>query len=362
MDRHQQRSRWALAFVFTLFLVVATSSLANAQALSPPKGYLAYRAKSPIVIDGKLDDASWKDAVWTDDFVDIEGEKNPLPRFQTRVKMLWDDEYFYVAAELKEPHVWGTLTKHDSVIFQDNDFEVFIDPDSDNHNYYELEINALNTEWDLFLKKPYRDGGLAVDSWEVPGLKTATHVYGTLNDPKDVDTAWSVEWAIPWKVLGEFASKASPPKDGDQWRVNFSRVEWQHVVEDEKYKKVPKTPEANWVWSPQGVIDMHRPEYWGYVQFSTSEPGKGVFKADPADAVRQRLMKVYAAQKAYREKNKKWATKAEELAEEFTAPLKDQSAVEIKATESGYEASITLKSPEPVVWTIREDSKLSPRR
>ena len=51
-----------------------------------------------------------------------------------------------------------TLTEHDSVIFQDNDFEVFIDPDGDNHNYYEIEINALNTEWDLRLPKPYRDG------------------------------------------------------------------------------------------------------------------------------------------------------------------------------------------------------------
>ena len=46
--------------------------------------------------------------------------------------MLWDDTYFYVAAHLEEPHVWGTLTKHDTVIFQDNDFEIFIDPDGDN--------------------------------------------------------------------------------------------------------------------------------------------------------------------------------------------------------------------------------------
>lgn len=32
---------------------------------------------------------------------------------------------------------------------QDNDFEVFLDPDGDNHNYYEIEINAHNTVWDL---------------------------------------------------------------------------------------------------------------------------------------------------------------------------------------------------------------------
>src|SRR5436190_10552246 len=196
----------------------------------PPKGYVCYRATGPVTIDGKLDDEAWKNAPWTDDFVDIEGDLKPKPRFRTRVKMLWDDEFFYVAAEMEEPHVWGTLTKHDSVIFQDNDFEVFIDPNGDNHEYYEFEINALNTGWDLFLTKPYRDGGSAVNGWEIPGLKTAVHVQGTLNDARDTDKGWSVELAFPWKALTEAAHRASPPKEGDQWRVNFSRVEWKHEV------------------------------------------------------------------------------------------------------------------------------------
>src|SRR5262249_15000970 len=83
-----------------------------------------------------------------------------------------DDEFFYVGAELEEPHVWATLTQHDAVIFHDNDFEVFIDPNGDNHEYYEFEINAFNTGWDLLLPRPYKDGGKAVNSWEIPGLKT----------------------------------------------------------------------------------------------------------------------------------------------------------------------------------------------
>ena len=64
----------------------------------------------------------------------------------------------------------------DAVIYHDNDFEVFIDPDGDNHLYYELEINALGTEWDLLLVKPYRDGGPAVNAWDIQGLRTAVHV------------------------------------------------------------------------------------------------------------------------------------------------------------------------------------------
>ena len=44
-------------------------------------------------------------------------------------------------ALLEEPKPWASLTLHDSVIFKDNDFEIFIDPDGDNHNYY--EVSAL---------------------------------------------------------------------------------------------------------------------------------------------------------------------------------------------------------------------------
>ncbi|MBL8879088.1 MAG: carbohydrate-binding family 9-like protein [Phycisphaerales bacterium] len=246
-----------------------------------PKGYVCHRAITPPRIDGKLDDVAWADAAWTDDFLDIEGDAKPAPRFRTRAKMLWDDECFYVGAELIEPHVWATLTERDSVIFNDNDFEVFIDPDGDNHQYYEFEINALGTFWDLLLIKPYIAGGPAVNGWDIRGVRSAVYVDGTLNDPRDIDRGWSVEIAFPWSALRECADKqTSPPKDGDQWRVNFSRVQWRHELRDGKYAKIAGQKEDNWVWSPQGLIDMHRPWMWGYVQFSTGAPGSARFLPD----------------------------------------------------------------------------------
>src|SRR5207247_1723176 len=132
-------------------------------------------------------------------------------RDRTRVKMLSDEAYFYVGAELEEPHVWAKLSQHDAVIFHDNDFKVFIDPDGDNHEYYEFEINALNTSWDLFLERPYKDGGRAQNDWEIPGLKTAVHVDGRLNDSADVDRGWSIEIAFPWKDLGQYAQPDARP-------------------------------------------------------------------------------------------------------------------------------------------------------
>jgi hypothetical protein len=326
-----------------------------------PKGYVCYRASAPPRIDGRLDDDAWQAAPWTDAFIDIEGDIRQRPRFRTRAKMLWDDTYLYVAALLEEPHVWGTLTKHDSVIFHDNDFEIFIDPDGDNHEYYELEINALNTEWDLFLRRPYRDGGPALNEWEIPGLKTGVHVEGTLNNPGDRDTSWSVEFAIPWKALAEFAHRPAPPRDGDQWRINFSRVEWRHEVVDGRYRKVPQTREDNWVWSPQGAIDMHQPERWGYVQFSTAPPGQASFRPDPADAIRDRLMRIYHAQVAFRARNQRWAARIEDLGLPDATGL-PRDATSLRLTPEGYEAAITFSPPggQPETWTVRQDSRIQP--
>jgi hypothetical protein len=328
----------------------------------PPRGYVCHRAAGPVTIDGRLDKRVWKDVPWTAEFVDIEGDTRPRPRFRTRVKMLWDDQYFYIGAELEEPHVWATLTRHDAVIFQDNDFEVFIDPNGDNHEYYEFEINALNTGWDLLLPRPYKDGGHAVNNWEIPGLKTAVHIDGTLNDPRDTDRGWSVELAFPWKALAELAHRPAPPKDGDQWRVNFSRVEWQHEVVDGQYRKIKGRREANWVWSPQGVIDMHRPETWGYVQFSTAPLGTARFRPDPAGPVRHLLHRVYYAQRNYQRQHGRWARTLEELkvgrlsAAGLVGPLK------LEVTESLFEVIGVLQLPDGrrQRWHIRQDALIWP--
>ena len=109
--------------------------------------------------------------------------------------MIWDEDYFYFGAKMEEPHVWAThFTERDAVIFKDNDFEIFLDPDGDTHNYYELEVNAFETEWDLMFLMPYHDSSnVALDSWDIPGLITKVHVDGTINNPSDKDRGWSVE-------------------------------------------------------------------------------------------------------------------------------------------------------------------------
>lgn len=329
-----------------------------------PRGYVCYRTDKPVIVDGRLDDPAWAAAPWTEDFIDIEGPVRPRPRFRTRARMTWDERFFYIAAELEEPHVWGTLTQHDAVIFQDNDFEVFIDPDGDAHAYYEFEMNALNTGWDLFLIKPYKDGGPARNDWEIPGLQTAVQIDGTLNHPGDTDRRWTLEIALPWTVLGGNSRQPAPPRNGDQWRVNFSRVQWEIDTTSGAYVKVPGKKEDNWVWSPQGIVDMHRPEQWGYVQFSTRTRGPVAFKPDPTWPARRILQGIYYAQRRFQALHGRAAATLAELGLEAPAPASQVTGIQIRPITDGWEAVAQLATGRgiPRALRIRHDARIEPVR
>lgn len=280
-----------------------------------PLTYVCHRAGGALSLDGKLDETDWQAVDWTADFVDIEGELKPKPLLRTRVKLLWDLKGLYIAAELEDEHIWATLTERDAVIFHDNDFEVFIDPDGDTHDYYELELNALGTLWDLFLIKPYRDRQqVAVNAWDIRGIEYGINIDGTLNNPNDQDSKWTVEMLLPWKVLQECAHKDVPPLEGDYWRVNFSRVQWETDIIDGKYVKKLGKPEYNWVWSPQGLIAMHYPERWGYVFFTQQLAGEKVsFWVPESETAKEYLRQLYYRQKQYWYDHERYAKSLKQL-------------------------------------------------
>lgn len=344
--------------IIPLLAILAYASCA-AQETQVPRSMVVYKTQEPIVIDGLANENAWKEAQISDDFIDIEGIK--APTYQTNVRMLWDETHLYFYAELEEPHVWATLRQRDTVIFYNNDFEIFIDPDGDTHNYYEFEMNALNTVWDLLLVKPYREGGPVVDSWEILGLKTAVHVNGTLNDSSDTDKGWSVEVAMPWEVLKE-ASDSNDIPEGKFWRINFSRVNWDFDLDNGKYSRKKDAngkflPEHNWVWSPQGVINMHEPEHWGYAYFSSNEAGNPETFTIPKDEqIRWLLYKFYGKQKAYFDQKGTYAHSLNELSAK--AILGDGTKVELDLEVHRTGWNIQAKSPfTGFIYTIWEDGK-----
>ena len=337
-------------------------SVTKSTLSTEPKQYICYKTISPINIDGILDEESWAKAPWTDYFEDIEGDLKPKPLFKTRAKILWDETCLYISAELEDPHIWATLIQRDTVIFYDNDFEVFIDPDGDTHNYYEFEMNAYGTEWDLLLSKPYRDGGPAINGWDIIGMQVGLKVFGTINNPSSKDEKWTVEIAMPWNILKECAPEGRKPIGGEQWRINFSRVQWATDIVDGKYvkRKDPDTgkslPENNWVWSPQGVINMHFPELWGFVQFSEITVGTGEenFVENPDEKVKWKLRELYYKQKLFFERNGKYAGNLKKLG------ILDQieegfgTSLQIEITQNLYEI-IMPATKEGETIHIRQD-------
>lgn len=258
--------------------------------------YNAYRAETELNIDGKLDEYVWQVAPQSPPFRDlIHGTKTI---HDTRVAVLWNDEYLYIAYWVEEPYVQATLTERDAKIYMDNDVELFI---AGRDTYYEFEINAFGTIYEVFFiwQEAFKIGGydtiagLSPDepgripfdgvgykphprgprigywNWDFPGLQSAVFVDGTINNDQDRDRGWTVELALPWSGMSLLAiadKRNLPPRDQDVWRIDFSRFN--------QYKEAPPANDpGGWAWSPHGVWDSHVPDCFTYIHFSTENVG-----------------------------------------------------------------------------------------
>ncbi|MES2520767.1 MAG: carbohydrate-binding family 9-like protein [Bacteroidota bacterium] len=335
------------------------------QTATNPLQYICFRTPQTLKIDGKLDEPAWQKAQWTNLFVDIEGDKKPLPTQATKAKMLWNDGYLYIAAELEEQHIWAYQTKKDQIVFLENDFEVFIDPDGDTQNYFELEVNAANNTFDLFLPKPYRNSGSALINWDIKKLKTAVHIDGTLNQAKDTDKRWTVEIAIPISSLN-MDDQNHLPQDLSFWRINFSRVEWDYSLKEGKYTRKKKAngegvlPEYNWVWSPQGAINMHIPERWGYLVFSTQNVGATPveFTLPESEKLKQLAWEIYDKQKLYFIENQHYANNSKALNLENWVTENKEYEFSVEATSQTFIIFVSDKARKMTI-SLNQDSVLN---
>jgi len=248
---------------------------------SHPRNYAAWRSPAPIKIDGDIYKKVWDEMPWSEDFVEIRGADSPetakpTPDTRTRMKMRWDDDFLYVAAEMtaKDFPITAEFTERNEPIYQkDSDIEIFLDTDGSNSNYKEFEMNARNTVWNLMLNRPYSSSGAEHSGrvakqgedmyWDTKGQKTAAKMYGAVGK-RQPDGKWTAEIALKHTDSLDRTS-GGVPTVGQFWRIGFSRVE--------------KKGDINWVWTPQmiwsptegkyvGQVNMHAPDAWGYVVFT----------------------------------------------------------------------------------------------
>ena len=259
--------------------------------------YTSYRTPDPIAVDGSLNEPAWETAPKSPRFVEVITGGPAL--YDTRCALLWDDDYLYVGFWVEEPYVRAHLKQRDAIIFSENDVEVFIDGGD---AYYEFELNALNTiyevffiwqdayerggrfdvpQFDLFSGKAVSFGGnhdrsgehfwrgshprgnrWAFPRWDFPGLKTAVHVDGTINDDTEPDAGWTAELAFPWSGMTWLDhGRSLPPTDGDLWRIYLARYE--------KLELGSQTPHVGWAWNRIGSNDNHMPERFTHIHFSS---------------------------------------------------------------------------------------------
>ncbi len=230
-------------------LLAATLTLGAAAQQAPLPTYKVGRRKGAIRIDGILDEPDWKNARSTGPFVrSIDGAPT---KYRTEAKLLWDDEFLYVAFTCEDQDVWSDYTKHDDKIYEEEAVELFVDADGDGKTYNELEIAPTNATFDAYF--PARRQGMDL-SWE-SGMVSAVKVDGTLNDPSDVDKGWTAEAKIPLK---SFASVPHmPPKIGDKWRINLYRLDWYD------HRKMNEGS----AFSPLYQGDFHNLPRFGWLEF-----------------------------------------------------------------------------------------------
>jgi hypothetical protein len=240
---------------FTFILFTATCYYYSLYCQEVPE-YVVKKISSTLKIDGKLLEPDWQAAPITDKFVTPDSGK--APRLSTQAKFLWDDTYLYIGFICEDSDIEATITKRDAALWNEEVVEIFCDPDGDGLNYFEIEVNPLGTVLDLLMNKPYSAGGRSDFKWNLNNLKSAVWINGTINNPSDIDTQWTVEIAIPFNELAFLAPKISfPPQNGDSWRILMTRYSY---ARDGSFEKSS--------WNKLNSSTFHIPSKFGRIFFS----------------------------------------------------------------------------------------------
>jgi hypothetical protein len=258
-------------------LLVATIPV-NAKAPPPAavaKRYVARKITKPLKIDGKLDEAAWKDAPSTGLFVNT--LTGAPAGHRTEAKLLWDASNLYIGFENADTDVWSTLTKRDDKLWSQEAVEVMIDADRNGKSYVELQVAPNGNIFDTYLPE-YRKYENDLDpkrkqyDWNSKA-KAGVVVNGTLNKRNDQDKGWVVELAIPLADANGLATPGVtvPPKLGDTWRINMFRLDTPEGK-----------PQQASGWSPPMVGDFHALDKFGELVFGDEKGQVPVVAAAPA--------------------------------------------------------------------------------
>jgi hypothetical protein len=141
-------------------------------------------ASGPIVADGKLNEAAWKQAVALGDFILGRSQR---PEVDTRVLVTYDKDNLYVAVISSEPDTGNLVAAAkgpDGTVWDDDSIEIYLDPGNQKtREFFAFMVNTKNVTYDRTRNS----------SWSGTWTSGASVIPGQ---------AWIAETAIPFKTLG----------------------------------------------------------------------------------------------------------------------------------------------------------------
>jgi hypothetical protein len=244
--------------------LVVTLLLVDQGTAQSGASYTAQRRIDTITIDGMLTEASWVNAASTSVFMIWNGSNAP-PALETTAKMVWDDQYLYIAFIAKDPDVYATYTGNDTNCWEQDNFEVFVTVPG-TPGYVEAEGGPAGATWDgYWTNSSFKGPGAA---YNLTNLLIASHTIGTLNNSSDQDSGFISEIRFPFADVYQGVPDGHP-SNGSALRLNLNRINWN----------TPATPggkgqtgsDTYLAWSPVPGKDLsfHRPDKFGTVSFST---------------------------------------------------------------------------------------------
>ncbi|MGE0607198.1 MAG: PQQ-dependent sugar dehydrogenase [Pirellulales bacterium] len=213
----------------------------------------------PINIDGLADEPAWSKAQVIDKFLLpwLSGDKARGPRTSTKARLLWDEENLYFTADMDDADLYADVTEHDGQCWDNDVFELFFKPADDKPGYYEFQVNAANTQLDMFIPRRGSGGYLRYRKDGDFHMESRVKLRGTLNRWNDRDQGWSVEGKIPWR---DFLQCGGRPAIDEQWNFALCRYDYSVDFEGPDLSTTAATAQ-----NPSA--DFHRYEDYGRLKF-----------------------------------------------------------------------------------------------
>ncbi len=336
--------------------------LPNHPSYISPKLYNIYPLAKAPVIDGIILDDEWKDIPWSKTLVSEADNNIATADYSTKYKLARSSDSLYFAAVIFDQHIWSRHDICESYFFDDNFIELYIDADADEYDYVVLKINALG---DFCGEYRNRDSIAPLLRFSLLDENTArckVFVEGSINNPSDLDTYWSVECSIPFNFILDDKNILKPI---EMWKANVQRIHWSSVIVSGIYKKLidPETgikyPGDKWVWNYMDENSIYTPEFWGeWHLLNLNKTNQAINQQEFERKVKWELRNIYYAQQLHYKKHNRYAHKIAGLKDTGLDLSSMMFKPKIQARNKSYSATI-LNSNTGLSYSINEKGKLS---